>query len=97
VALGRVKRLRLACPATVHSGAEARGGLPRGDNQARAHAMGGKEHEVPCGSVAEERAELTLPFGRADTTSDGIVGGLAAQWDAWAAPAQAATRLGGVF
>jgi Rhodopirellula transposase DDE domain len=88
---GRVNRVRLAGTATVHLGAWSRGGLTRGDHQASEHERGGKEKDVPCGSVEEERAEPTIPFGSSDKTSDCIVEALAATWTAVADQEKAAT------
>jgi Rhodopirellula transposase DDE domain len=53
--------------------------------------MGCQEKYVPCGSVDEESAELTITFGSSYKTSDVIVDALAAKWDALDDQAQAAT------
>jgi hypothetical protein len=82
VASGSVKRLSTDCQATVNIGEYSRGGLTRGDNQASDHDMGCKEKYVPCGIVDEDSAELTITFGSSYKTSDFIVDGLAARWDA---------------
>jgi hypothetical protein len=79
--------------ATVKSGAYARGGLTRGDHQASDHDRGCQEKDVPCGIVEEERAELTSTFGSSSKTSDCIVDGLAATWDALDEQAKGATSL----
>jgi hypothetical protein len=76
----------------VKIGELSRGGLTRGAKQARAHDMGWKEKDGPCGIVAEESAELTITCGRAYKTSACIVEALAAKGDAWDDQAQAATR-----
>ena len=81
------------CKATVHIGDYSRGGLTRGDNQARDHDMGCKEKYVPCGIVDEDSAELTITFGSSYKTSDFIVDALAAKWDALAAHEKATTSL----
>ena len=77
----------------MKSGAYARGGLTRGDNQASDHAMGWKEKEVPCGIVAEDHAALTLTFGSSYTTRDFIVDALTAKWEAMPEQEKADTRL----
>ena len=77
----------------MKSGAYARGGLTRGDNQASDHAMGWKEKEVPCGIVAEDHAALTLTFGSSYTTRDVIVEALTAKWEAMPEQEKADTRL----
>ena len=77
----------------MKSGAYARGGLTRGDNQASDHAMGWKEKEVPCGIVAEDHAALTIPFGSSYTTRDVIVEALTAKWEAMPEQEKADTRL----
>jgi len=76
--------------ATVKIGEFARGGLTRGDHQARDHDMGGQEQYVPCGSVAEESAELPITLGSSYKTSDCIVAALAATWNALDDQAKAA-------
>jgi Rhodopirellula transposase DDE domain len=81
------------CKATVKSGDFSRGGLTRGDHQARDHEMGCKEKDVPCGIVDEESAELTITFGSSSKTSDFIVAGLEAKWDALDEAEKAATSL----
>jgi len=43
--------------ATVKIGEFSRGGLTRGDYQAREHDRGCQEKYVPCGIVDEESAE----------------------------------------
>ena len=78
--------------ATVNIGACSRGGLPRGDHQARDHEMGGKEQEVPGGIVEEESAELTITLGSSAKPSDCIVDVLAAKGDAWDEAEKAAPR-----
>ena len=93
MASGNVKRLSIACQATVHSGAYARGGLTRGDHQASDHDRGCQEKYVPCGIVDEESAELTITFGSSYKTSDCIVDALAAKWAALDEHAKAATSL----
>ena len=79
--------------ATVKIGAFSRGGLTRGDNQASDHDMGCKEKYVPCGIVDEESAELTITLGSSSKTSDFIVAGLEATWDAVDEAEKAATHL----
>jgi len=85
--------LSLDGKATVQIGEYARGGLTRGDHQARDHARGCQEKYVPCGIVDAERAELRITCGSAYKTSDVIVDGLAATWDALDAQEKAATHL----
>ncbi len=93
MASGGVKRLSIDGKATVHIGEYARGGLTRGDHQARDHDRGCKEKYVPCGIVDEESAKLTITFGSSSKTSDCIVDALAATWDALDEPEKAATSL----
>ena len=83
----------MAGKATVKTGEFSRGGLTRGDNQARDHDMGCKEKYVPCGIVDEESAELTITFGSSSKTSDFIVDVLEAKWDALDEAEKAATSL----
>ena len=77
----------------MNIGEFSRGGLTRGDNQARDHDRGGKEKYGPCGIVDEESAELTITFGSCSKTSDFIVDVLEAKWDALDESAKAATSL----
>jgi hypothetical protein len=81
------------CKATVKIGEFSRGGLTRGDNQARDHDMGCKEKYVPCGIVDAESAELTITFGSSSKTSDFIVDVLEAKWNALDEADKAATSL----
>lgn len=85
--------MRIDGKATVPIGDYARGGLPRGDNQASDPDLGCKEQYVPCGIVAAESAALTLTFGNSYKTSDFSVEVLAAKGDALAAHEKAATSL----
>ena len=82
--------MRIACQATVHIGAFARGGVPRGDPQACAHACGCREKYIPCGIVDEESGQLHITFGSSYKTSDCIVDALEAWWAALDASAQVA-------
>jgi len=77
----------------VNIGACSRGGLTRGDHQAREHARGGKEKDVPWGSVDAERAALRLTFGSSAKTRDCIVDVLEAKWDALEEGEKASTSL----
>ena len=77
----------------MKSGEYSRGGLTRGDHQASAHDRGCQETYVPCGSVDEDSAELTITFGSSYKTSDCIVDALTAKWEALPAPEKADTRL----
>ena len=79
--------------ATVKIGEFSRGGLTRGDNQARDHDMGCKEKYVPCGIVDEDSGELTITFGSSYKTSDFIVDVLEAKWDALDEGEKASTSL----
>src|SRR5215831_18180694 len=79
--------------ATVKIGEFSRGGLTRGDNQARDHDRGCKEKYVPCGSVDEESAELRITFGSSAKTRDFIVDVLEAKWDALDEGEKASTSL----
>lgn len=88
-----MKRLRIDWKATVQSGAYARGGLTRGDQQAREHDRGCREKDVPCGIVDEERAELRITLGSSSKTSACIADVLEAKWDAVDAQEKAATHL----
>jgi hypothetical protein len=81
------------CKATVKIGEFSRGGLTRGDYQASDHDMGGQEQYVPCGIVDAACAELTITFGSSAKTSDFIVDGLEAKWDALDAAEKASTSL----
>jgi hypothetical protein len=90
---GSVKRWSIDGKATVKIGEFSRGGLTRGDHQARDHDRGCQEKYVPCGIVDEESAELTITFGSSYKTSDFIVDVLAAKWDALDESEKAATRL----
>ena len=81
------------CKATVNIGEFSRGGLTRGDHQARDHDMGCKEKYVPCGIVDEESAALTITFGSSAKTSDFIVDVLEAKWDALDEGEKASTSL----
>ena len=71
----------------------SRGGLTRGDNQARDHDMGCQEKYVPCGIVDEESAALNITFGSSYKTSDFIVDVIEAKWDTLDKQDKAATRL----
>ena len=73
-------------------GESSRGGLTRGDPQARAPAMGGQEKDGPGGIVDEDSAARTVPCGSADQTRDVSVDALSAKWEAMPAPAKADTR-----
>jgi DDE family transposase len=77
----------------VKIGEFSRGGLTRGDNQARDHDMGCQEKYVPCGIVDEESAALNITFGSSYKTSDFIVDVLEAKWDTLDKQDKAATRL----
>ena len=77
----------------MKSGAYARGGLTRGDNQASDHARGWKEQDVPCGIVDEDNAALTLTCGSSSTTRAVIVDALTAKWEAMPEQEKADTRL----
>lgn len=71
----------------------SRGGLTRGDNQARDHDMGCQEKYVPGGIVDEESAALNITFGSSYKTSDFIVDVIEAKWDTLDKQDKAATRL----
>ena len=71
----------------------SRGGLPRGDNRASDHDMGGEEKYVPCGMVDEESGEFHITFGRSYKTSDFIVDTIEAKWNAMEKQEQADTSL----
>ena len=90
---GDVKRVSIDCKATVKIGEFSRGGLTRGDNQARDHDMGCKEKYVPCGIVDEESGALTIIFGSSYKTSDFIVDTIEATWDAMDEHEKADTSL----
>ena len=77
-----VKRVSIDCKATVPIGDVSRGGLTRGDNQARDHDLGLHEKYIPCGIVDEESGQLTITFGSSYKTSDFIVDVLEAWWAA---------------
>jgi hypothetical protein len=77
----------------VKIGEFSRGGLTRGDNQARDHDMGCQEKYVPCGIVDEESAALNITFGSSYKTSDFIVDVIEAKWDTLDKQDKAATRL----
>jgi Rhodopirellula transposase DDE domain len=79
--------------ATVKIGEFSRGGVTRGDNQARDHDMGCQEKYVPCGIVDEESAALHITFGSSYKTSDFIVEVIEAKWDTMDEQAKATTRL----
>jgi Rhodopirellula transposase DDE domain len=93
VSSGRGQRVRLAGKAPVQMGASARGGLTRGDHQARAPERGGKEQDGPWGSVDEESAARHRPLGRSSKTRDGLVETIAAKGHAREEQAQAAPSL----
>jgi len=82
VRAGNVKRLSIACKATVAIGELSRGGLTRGDNQAWDHDLGLHEKYIPCGIVDEASGQLTITFGSSFKTSDCIVDALEAWWAA---------------
>ena len=71
----------------------ARGGVTRGAKRASDHARGGEEQYRPCGSVAEESAELHLTFGSSEKTRAFIVETIDATWNARDAQEQAETSL----
>jgi Rhodopirellula transposase DDE domain len=77
----------------VKIGAYARGGLTRGDHQAREHERGWQETDSPWGIVDEDNAARTIPFGRASHTSDVIVEALTATGEAMPEHEKADTRL----
>src|SRR5215470_16477945 len=79
--------------APVKIGECSRGGLTRGDNQARDHDRGCKEKYMPCGMVDEESAALRIPFGSSAKTSDCSVEVLEAKWDALHEGEKASTSL----
>jgi hypothetical protein len=54
----QVKRLSMACQATVNIGAFSRGGQTRGAHKASEHDLGCKEQDIPCGIVDEAPAPL---------------------------------------
>ena len=88
-----VKRWSIDGKATVKIGEFSRGGLPRGDNRASDHDMGGEEKYVPCGMVDEESGEFHITFGRSYKTSDFIVDTIEAKWNAMEKQEQADTSL----
>ncbi len=77
----------------MNIGEFSRGGLTRGDHQAREHARGCKAKYVPCGLVDEESGARHLTFGSSYKTSDFIVDVLEAKWAALDAQDKAATSL----
>ena len=68
------------CKATVKLGPFSRGGKTRGEYKASDHDFGGTEHYIPCGILAEETAQLSVPCGSSAKTSDFLVDTLAAWW-----------------
>jgi len=66
--------------ATVKLGPFSRGGKTRGEYKASDHDFGGTEHYIPCGILAEETAQLSVPCGSSAKTSDFLVDTLAAWW-----------------
>ena len=77
-----VKRWSIDSKATVKIGEFSRGGRTRGDNRASDHEMRCEEKYVPCGIVDEESGELALTLGSSYKTSDVIVDGIDAKWEA---------------
>lgn len=69
----------------------ARGGVTRGAKRASDHARGCEEKYRPCGSVAEESAELHRTFGSSEKTRAFIVETIDATWNARDAQEQAET------
>jgi DDE family transposase len=66
--------------ATVKLGPFSRGGKTRGEYKASDHDFGGTEHYIPCGILAEETAQLSVPCGSSAKTSDFLVDTLTAWW-----------------
>ena len=64
------------------SSGSARRGLTRGESKACAHALCGHAKDMPCGVVDEATGQLSMTCGSAAKTSDFIVDGVAARWDA---------------
>lgn len=79
---GQVKRLSLDCKATANIGAYFRGGRTRSDRDALDHDMGCDEKYTPLGVLDEDTGRLHLVFWSSAKTSDVIVDGLQAWWDA---------------
>ena len=76
--------------ATVKIGAFSRGGQTRGADKASEHDFGGTEPYIPCGLLAEDTAQLYVPFGSSAKTSDFSVDTLTACWQGLTAPEQRA-------
>ena len=76
--------------ATGRLGEGSRGGYTRGDPLACDHDLGWQDTSIPCGIVAEESGQLSLPLGSSDKTSDFLVDTLEAWWAAVDARAQVA-------
>ena len=76
----RVTRLSMDGKATVKLGPFSRGGKTRGEYKASDHDFGGTEHYIPCGILAEETAQLSVPCGSSAKTSDFLVDTLTAWW-----------------
>ena len=74
--------MSLDCKATVKLGEYSRGGRTRGLLKALDHDMGGAQKAIPFGLVDEDSGRLALTFGTSAKTSDFIVDGLEAWWDA---------------
>lgn len=74
--------MSIDCKATVKLGEYCRGGRTRGPLKALDHDMGCAQKAIPFGLVDEDHGQLTLLFGTSAKTSDFIVDGLEAWWDA---------------
>jgi Rhodopirellula transposase DDE domain len=75
-------------------GAFSRGGQPRGEYKASDHDFGSTEQYIPCGSVDEDTAQLSVTFGSSAKTSDFMVDPLAACWHGLTTQEQPAVERG---
>jgi hypothetical protein len=75
----------------VNLGEFSRGGRTRGEVKACDHDLGCEAKYIPCSVVDEEPGQLSITFGSSAKTSDFIVDGLEAQWQALPAHEQDAT------